>query len=231
MRWRAQDEEGALLRDQLRQAARLWDERGRPPELLWSGTSLHELKLWRERYLGRLSDLEGSFVAACLHRAERHRTRRRRLVAAAFLVLAGVAAAIGVALWQATAARDEARVEVRRAEASKLLALAQIRLDEDPSEALALATASLELADTDEGRLFALRALWESPPVFDLAIGGTDGRVPAFSPDGRRVAVAGHSGGGPRLDVGRGGTRGPARPRDVRQRDQQPRPGSPTASW
>ena len=39
VRWRTQDADGAQLRDQLRQAAHLWDERGRPDDLLWTGTS------------------------------------------------------------------------------------------------------------------------------------------------------------------------------------------------
>ena len=38
VRWQAQDEEGAVLRDQLRQAAHLWEEKGRPADLLWTGT-------------------------------------------------------------------------------------------------------------------------------------------------------------------------------------------------
>ncbi len=42
VRWQAQDAEGALLRDQLKQAAHLWDEKGRPADLLWSGTSFRE---------------------------------------------------------------------------------------------------------------------------------------------------------------------------------------------
>ena len=50
VRWQAQDAEGALLRDQLKQAAHLWDEKGRPADLLWSGTSFREYELWRERY-------------------------------------------------------------------------------------------------------------------------------------------------------------------------------------
>ena len=34
VRWQAQDEEGAVLRDQLKQAAHLWEERRRPADLL-----------------------------------------------------------------------------------------------------------------------------------------------------------------------------------------------------
>ena len=53
VRWQAQDEEGALLRDQLKQAAHLWEEKGRPADLLWTGTAFREYELWRERYPGR----------------------------------------------------------------------------------------------------------------------------------------------------------------------------------
>ncbi len=52
VRWQAQDEEGAVLRDQLKQAARLWEEKGRPADLAWTGTSHREYGLWRERYPG-----------------------------------------------------------------------------------------------------------------------------------------------------------------------------------
>jgi hypothetical protein len=45
VRWQAQDEEGAVLRDQLKQAAHLWEEKGRPDDLLWTGTSEREFEL------------------------------------------------------------------------------------------------------------------------------------------------------------------------------------------
>jgi hypothetical protein len=74
-----------------------------------------------------------------------------------------------------------------------LVALAQARLEEDPTEALALATASLELADTEEARTFVMRALWEAPPARELEMPG--GAATAihlgFSPDGERLAVSG----------------------------------------
>ncbi len=58
VRWRTQDADGAQLRDQLRQAAHLWDERGRPDDLLWTGTSYLDYRAWRARYSGGLSALE-----------------------------------------------------------------------------------------------------------------------------------------------------------------------------
>jgi hypothetical protein len=77
LRWQTQDTEGAQLRDELRQAAQMWDQHERPEDLLWTGTALQEFKLWRERYPGRLSELEQDFAHALVTHAER-RTRRRR---------------------------------------------------------------------------------------------------------------------------------------------------------
>lgn len=47
-RWQTQDADGAQLRDQLRQAAQVWESRGRPEDLLWSGTPFRDLALWKE---------------------------------------------------------------------------------------------------------------------------------------------------------------------------------------
>ena len=58
--------------------------------------------------------------------------------------------------------------EAQRAEAAKLLALAQLRIETDPTEALAFTMASLELADTEESRVFVMKTLWAGPPVLAL---------------------------------------------------------------
>ncbi len=39
VRWQTQDQEGAQLRDELRQSARAWDEHGRHDDRLWTGTA------------------------------------------------------------------------------------------------------------------------------------------------------------------------------------------------
>lgn len=193
VRWQAQDAEGALLRDQLRQAAHLWDEKGRTPDLLWTGTAEREFELWRERYPGRLTAVESEFARAMIER-ERRRKRARRLFAVCAVAAALLAATVTGLLWlRSEAARGRAVAESRRAEASKLLALAQARLETDATEALALTTASLELGDTGEARLFAMKVLWMAPPALDLPGGGRSVKTPAFSPDGRRLAVGGHS--------------------------------------
>ena len=39
VRWQTQDQEGAQLRDELRQAAQSWDEHDRHDDRLWTGTA------------------------------------------------------------------------------------------------------------------------------------------------------------------------------------------------
>ena len=162
-RWRTQDADGAQLRDQLKQAAHLWDERGRRDDLLWTGTSYLDYRAWRARYTGGLSALEEEFAQAMTALAERRRRRRRIAVAAVVAVLAVGLGVVG-ALWtRSEAARRQADAEALRAEASKLLALGQAELERNPTAALAYVTKSLELADTEEARRFALRVLQDGP--------------------------------------------------------------------
>ena len=56
--------------------------------------------------------------------------------------------------------------ETRRAEAAGLLSQAQLEMDSYPSAAVAYATASLELSDSEDARLLALEALWKGPTAF-----------------------------------------------------------------
>ena len=88
------------------------------------------------------------------------RRRRRRLAAAAVLVVALAVSAVTTTMWRKSV------VSERRAEAQKLIAMGQLRLEDYPTSALAHAAASLELTDTDAARLLALEALWRGPPAF-----------------------------------------------------------------
>ncbi len=159
VRWQTQDADAAQLRDQLRQAARTWDEQGRSDDTLWTGSAYREFASWRERYPGGLSDFEEAFTAAMTSLAIRRKRRRRAAVTAAFVLFA-VVAVVFAGLWRRGVA------EQRRAEAQKLVAIGQVRLDDYPTAALAYATSSLELSDSEEARLLALEALWQGPTAF-----------------------------------------------------------------
>jgi DNA-binding winged helix-turn-helix (wHTH) protein/WD40 repeat protein len=182
VRWQAQDEDGSLLRDQLKQAARLWQERARPPDLLWSGTSFREFELWRERYQGRLTALEEQFAKSMTDRARRMRRLRRAAVASLVLALGTVAIVVSVL-------RQEAVREARRAEAGRLVALGRTQIDTYPTAALAYARKSLEVADTGEARRLALEALWRSPTARILPLEHNGSWSAAFSRDGHEFAA------------------------------------------
>ncbi len=184
VRWQTQDADAAQLRDQLRQASRTWEERGRPDDLLWSGTAYREYALWRERYPGGLSELEEKF-AGSMSALARRRTRRRRMAVVAALLVAAVMTAVFAGLWR----RSEQ--QTLRAEGARLLAMARLELDEDSTAALAWATASLELADTPEARRFALEALWRGPTRFEVEPPENGPRPDniALSPDGSLLAA------------------------------------------
>jgi len=200
VRWQAQDAEGALLRDQLKQAAHLWQEKGRTGDLLWTGTAYREYALWRERHPDALTTLEEDFARAMADKARRHRRRLQLATAAAFLGMTAVAVTIGVSRQQAVRSRDRAEAEALRAEAGKLLALGRAQLDANPTAALAYARASLGLFDTPEARRFAVEVLWRAPVARILSVDRAvrELRLPedpstmqslALSPDGRWLAT------------------------------------------
>ncbi len=194
VRWQTQDEEGAQLRDQLKQAALLWQQKGRSADLLWSGTSYQEFELWRTRYPGALTALEDQFAKAMADRALRMRRLRRAAVVTAFVVLSAVAAAIAVLRHQAEGARGRAAEAALRAEASKLVALGRLDLEVEPTATLAYARKSLAVHDSAEGRRLVMEALWKGPVARRLqvppALAVEGGRVTP-SPDGQLIARSG----------------------------------------
>ena len=188
VRWQTQDTEGAQLRDQLRQAAQLWKERSESDDLLWTGTAYKEFDLWRERYPGGLTETEEAFGRAMGARAVRDRRRRRIALGAAFAMLIAVIAVIS---WYGRA-QKLAHLE---SEAGKLVALGRVKLEENPTEALAYSISALELADNSANRRFALEALSRGPiglvKRFPQSVGATN---VDFSQDGKRLAVEGFGG-------------------------------------
>ena len=188
VRWRTQDQEGAQLRDELRQAAELWEQHDRSTDRLWTGTAVKEFQIWRDRYSGGLTTAEEAFASAMVQHAERKRRRKRFAVLSGFAVLLAVVAVVST-LWQRSVA------ETRRAEASKLLALGQLELERYPTAAVAYALKSLEIADTYDARVFALRALQQGPIAIVMGTEWTDFGATAnyvdVSPDGKWLALGG----------------------------------------
>ncbi|HEX3475701.1 MAG TPA: protein kinase [Kofleriaceae bacterium] len=86
--WRRDDAVGARLQDQLAVAARHWDERRRPADLLWRGAALADLVRWQGGADTSLSAVEHAFSRASIASAARARHRRIAAVAGAFAALA-----------------------------------------------------------------------------------------------------------------------------------------------
>ena len=173
--WRTQDADSARLRDELRQAARTWQEHERSDDLLWTGSAYREFASWRERYPGGLTEEEENFAQSMTRHAKRRKRRRRIAAAAALLVLASVAIVM-TNLWR------RSKHEARRAEAANLVSLGQLELDSYPSSSVAHAIASLELADGPAARRLALEALWKGPPA--VVVNDSPSWQSEFTPDG-----------------------------------------------
>lgn len=182
--WRSQDIEDARYRDEFRQAAQLWVDRNRSPDLLWTGAAFSEFRLWRQRFTGGLCAIEGEFARELTAHAKR-RKRRRRTVAASVVVMAMILTVVFWALW-----RQSLEV-VRRAKSIELLALGASYLDSDPNQncsstALAYSIASLETDDTPEARSLAVRALWSGSVGFAFNNGG---RWVSFAANDQRLVA------------------------------------------
>ena len=76
VQWQRADAENARMRDQLRAAARQWEEKKRPRGVLWRGEALTEYRLWRSRYKGALTQSEEAFASQSLKEEARGRKLR-----------------------------------------------------------------------------------------------------------------------------------------------------------
>jgi hypothetical protein len=97
-RWLEETQEDAGLVDQLRTAARQWNNKGRSPDLLWRGETGEEAKKFRKRYKGPLSDIEQAFLDEIIMYEQAVARRKRVAVVGAFVGLGALVIASLIAL-------------------------------------------------------------------------------------------------------------------------------------
>jgi hypothetical protein len=155
-RWLDEGRDDVAFREQLRDAARQWDVRGRPQGLLWRGEAMEDARLWRARHGDVLPGREHAFLAAVFLVATRAQRLRRALVTATIGALCLVIAGGSVALVQIRRAEERAVVqaevagnEAGRARAAEAKVKEQLDLVRREQEAKARAEAEVQRGRED----------------------------------------------------------------------------------
>ncbi len=191
-RWRDENREELIFIDQVEQAAKLWDQRGRREAELWSGDALRDAL----RFLERLGSTAPTSVVQFLEqgdRLEQQKARKKRnslIVAAAMLIaLTMIMTGLTIGARRARQIADAQRhqAEIRRADALREASHSAIERG-DLLGARSQLRQSLELQDSP-----LARALWWELETRNLRWTADVGSVlygVNFSPDGRSIAVA-----------------------------------------
>jgi hypothetical protein len=112
-RWLESGHEDAAMLAQLREAARQWDNRGRPTGLLWTGDAVAEARLWRKKSTAVLTPVEDDFLTACLKHDERAARRKRMVVGGAVILMALITLGAIVALLAIRSAEKKAKYQAK----------------------------------------------------------------------------------------------------------------------
>ena len=123
--WLAEDREGHVLHNALRQAVADWIRRGRSPDALWRGELLWDLRRWQDRSSPELTFFELEFVATSIRHGERRRRSVRRAIGGAVAVLLATTA---WAIWEwRDAEYERALAQAAQAEAAAAAHESRIR--------------------------------------------------------------------------------------------------------
>ncbi|MFF9061797.1 hypothetical protein ACF09K_24340 [Streptomyces sp. NPDC014882] len=191
--WIEHDRNGNLVRQDLEEAAELWERAGREAAALYRGNRLETALTWAETHRPELSGAATAFLAAARHHQRRGQRLRRAAVATitALAVVASTAAV--VAFRQGDHARESAAEALRARDRAVNAAVtsASVQLaSTDPSLSAQLALTSYRMDPTPEA---ASRLITTENTSLATRLPGPRDPVStvAYSPDGHTLA-AGH---------------------------------------
>jgi serine/threonine protein kinase len=115
-RWLDEGQEDSVFLEQLRNAARQWQAKGRDTGLLWRGEVVEEAQRFQRRYRGELPEVQRAFLDAVFAQSAKATRRKRALAAFSTVFLMMLVAASAVALVVIRNAQQEAE---RQAEAAQ----------------------------------------------------------------------------------------------------------------
>ncbi|MEO7729882.1 MAG: AAA family ATPase, partial [Kofleriaceae bacterium] len=145
-RWLDENQDDAQLVDQLRVAARQWQQKGGGADLLWRGEAADEAKKFGKRYKGPLSDVERGFLDAVVSHETQQARRRRAGIIGGFTALSLVVVATMVLLVIIQKSRTEAKDNLAKAEISERQAQANL-------EGMQKKEAERQTAETEKSRI------------------------------------------------------------------------------
>jgi len=154
-RWLDEGQDDATHLAQLRTAAAQWEQRGRPPGLLWRGEALADARAWRARYRGKLPPRESDYIDAVFALGDRATRVRRNVVISIITVLSIAVAGSVIAIvqirnaeQQASARADEARRAKQDVEREAARARAQTERAEESLAKMKAAQSEREAAQS-----------------------------------------------------------------------------------
>lgn len=145
-RWLEETGEDAAFLEQLRTAARQWQQKGQSDDLLWRGELADEAARFQRRFRGALSEGQQRFLQAVVDRGQRAARRRRALTVGAVAFLSLLLAASAVALVVIQGARHEAQEQAAAAQIAEAQAKSNLEDAQQKEKERARAQAEAEQA-------------------------------------------------------------------------------------
>jgi hypothetical protein len=166
-RWLDESQEDSAFLEQLRNAARQWQAKGRDSGLLWRGEMVEEARRFQRRHSGELPQVQQGFLAAIVAQEMRTHRRKRGLVVGAMVSLSLLVAASAVALVVIRKAQREAEVRAVEAQQAERRARESEEVARNSAEAARQAETETkrhlkEVQDKEQQRLVAQRKAEEA---------------------------------------------------------------------